>query len=108
MPEQLESLETTVVRINTRLVVVAVTLLALLVGGSVVSRRLFLSRATRGLRESARRQYSMAEEEQRKQGLRELMRYVQMVPSDVEAKLELANWLLEIYPEAEAGEAALQ
>jgi tetratricopeptide (TPR) repeat protein len=108
LPDQLESLETTFVRVNTRLVVIALALLGLVVGAGVISRHLFMTRATRGLRENARRLYASDESKQKQQGLRDLSRYVQLIPGDVEAKLELANWMLESFPEGEAGEAALQ
>ena len=38
LPDQLESLETTFVRVNTRLVVIALALLGLVVGAGVISR----------------------------------------------------------------------
>jgi len=108
LPEHLEALETTTVRLNTRLVVVLVGGLLLLGVGSAISRHLFLSRATRQLRESARRLYGSEVLESRQQAVRDLSRYTRLVPGDVEAKLELANWILELFPEGEVGEVALE
>jgi hypothetical protein len=67
LPDQLESLETTFVRVNTRLVVIALALLGLVVGAGVISRHLFMTRATRGLRENARRLYASDESKQKQQ-----------------------------------------